>query len=218
MLDALVARGMSYVAITDHGENLRINGVPRQAMLEQREQLRALADRYAPTRLLHGCELNIDGDGNLDYDQEFLMGFDWCVASVHSLFDLDREAQTRRVLAAIRNPAVSAIGHLTGRQIGSRPGIELDVDAVIEAALETGTALEINCHLDRLDLPSDLARRAAAAGAKIVISTDAHTIGELDQLRWGVLNAQRGWVERASVVNTLEVGEFLDWVAAKREG
>jgi DNA polymerase (family 10) len=185
-------------------------------MLEQRKQISHLADRYQPLRILHGCELNIDRDGNVDYDDEFLDGFDWGVASVHSLFDLDRADQTRRVVNAMHNRAVNAIGHLTGRQIGSRPGIDLDIDTVISAAVETGTALEINSHLRRLDVEPQVARRAAEAGADLVISTDAHTIGELDQLQWGVLNAQRGWVDKDRVVNTWPVERFLEWVAAKR--
>lgn len=217
MLDALASRRMAYVAITDHGEDLRINGASRDEMLAQRQRIAGLAKRYQPMRILSGCELNIDRDGNLDYDHEFLMEFDWCVASVHSLFDLDPDAQTRRVITAIRHPAVNAIGHLTGRQIGSRPGIDLDVDAVIEAAMETGTALEINCHLRRLDIAPEVARRAVAAGAHLVISTDAHTIGELDQMQWGVLNAQRGWVDKSRVVNTWPVDRFLAWVDAKRK-
>ncbi len=216
MLDAIVARGMAYVAITDHGEDLRINGASREQMLAQRQRIAELADRYAPLQILHGCELNIDRDGGLDYDQDFLMGFDWCVASVHSLFDLDREAQTRRVVAAMQNPAVSAIGHLTGRQIGSRPGIELDIDAVIEAAVQTGTALEVNCHLRRLDVAPEVARRASAAGAHLVISTDAHRIVELEQMQWGALNAQRGWVEKGRVVNTWPADRFLGWAASLR--
>ena len=217
MLDALASRRMAYVTITDHGEDLRINGASRDEMLAQRQRIAGLAKRYQPMRILSGCELNIDRDGNLDYDHEFLMEFDWCVASVHSLFDLDPDAQTRRVVTAIRHPAVNAIGHLTGRQIGSRPGIDLDVDAVIEAAVETGTALEINCHLRRLDIAPEVARRAVAAGAHLVISTDAHTIGELDQMQWGVLNAQRGWVDKSRVVNTWPVDRFLAWVDAKRK-
>ena len=216
MLDAVAARGMAYVAITDHGEDLRINGASRDEMLAQRKRIAGLAERYRPMRILHGCELNIDRDGHVDYDDEFLAGFDWGVASVHSLFDLDRDAQTRRVITAIHHPAVNAIGHLTGRQIGSRPGIDLDLDAVIEAAAETGTALEINCHLRRLDIAPEVARRAAAAGVYLVLGTDAHTIGELDQMQWGVLNAQRGWADRKQVVNTWPVDQFLDWVAAKR--
>jgi DNA polymerase (family 10) len=218
MLDAVAAREMEYVAITDHGEDLRINGASRDQMLAQRKRIAGLAERYLPRRILHGCELNIDRAGGLDYDQDFLMGFDWCVASVHSLFDLDRKEQTDRVVTAMRNPAVNAIGHLTGRQIGSRPGIELDLDAVIEAAVETGTALEVNCHLRRLDVAPEVARRAVAAGARLVISTDAHRIGELDQMQWGVLNAQRGWVDKSHVVNTWPVDRFLEWVDVKRAG
>ncbi|MDH5615612.1 MAG: DNA polymerase/3'-5' exonuclease PolX [Acidimicrobiia bacterium] len=216
MLDALAARGMAYVGITDHGEDLRINGASRGQMLAQRKRIAGLANQYEGMRILHGCELNIDREGNLDYDHDFLMGFDWCVASVHSLFDLDRDAQTRRVLAAIRHPAVNAIGHLTGRQIGSRPDIELDIDQVIEAAVATGTALEVNCHLRRLDVAPEVARRATEAGAYLVISTDAHTVRELDQMRWGVLNAERGWVDKSRVVNTWPADQFLNWVGAKR--
>jgi DNA polymerase (family 10) len=216
MLAAAQQRGMAYVAITDHGEDLRINGASREEMLAQREKIVRIADQYGSMRVLHGCELNIDRDGNVDYDPEFLAGFEWGVASVHSSFDLGRESQTGRVVKAMHNPAVNAIGHLTGRQIGSRPGIDLDIGAVIEAAVETGTALEVNSHLRRLDVEPRVARRAAEAGAYLVISTDAHTIGELDQLRWGVLNAQRGWVDRKLVVNTWPLGEFLEWIAAKR--
>jgi DNA polymerase (family 10) len=216
MLDAVAGRGMAYVAITDHGEDLRINGVSRDEMLAQRRRIAHLAERYQPMRILHGCELNIDRVGRVDYDDKFLRGFDWGVASVHSLFDLDRDAQTRRVIGAMHHPAVNAIGHLTGRQIGSRPGIDLDIDAVIEAAVETGTALEVNCHLRRLDITPEVARRAVAAGAHLVLGTDAHTIGELDQMQWGVLNAQRGWVDKSRVVNTWPVDQFLEWVATKR--
>ncbi len=216
MLDAVASRGLSYVAITDHGEDLRINGASREQMLAQRKRLDALAERYQPMTILHGCELNIGRAGEVDYDQDFLEGFDWCVASVHSLFDLDRAEQTRRVITAMQNPAVNAIGHLTGRQIGSRPGIELDIDAVIEAAVETGTALEINCHLRRLDVAPEVARRASAAGVRLVISTDAHRIVELEQMQWGVLNAQRGWVDKGLVVNTWPAGRFLEWAASRR--
>ena len=216
MLDAVASRGMSYVAITDHGEDLRINGASREQMLAQRKRLAALAERYQPMTILHGCELNIGRTGEVDYDQDFLEGFDWCVASVHSLFDLDRAEQTERVITAMQNGAVNAIGHLTGRQIGSRPGIELDIDAVIEAAVETGTALEINCHLRRLDVAPDVARRASAAGVHLVISTDAHRIVELEQMQWGVLNAQRGWVDKSLVVNTWPADRFLEWAASRR--
>jgi DNA polymerase (family X) len=144
LVAAAVARGLDYLAITDHAEDLRMNGVSREAMLEQRETLRALEQRRGDIRLLHGAELNIGVDGSLDYDDDFLAGFDWLVASVHSQFTRSAREQTDRVIAAIRHPSVTAIGHLTGRRIGSRPGIELEFDRVLDAAAETGTAIEIN--------------------------------------------------------------------------
>lgn len=215
-LGAMVAgaaeRGYAYLAVTDHGEKLTVNGVTRPDMLRQRRALRRLQGRYPEMTLLHGVELNIDRNGSVDYDPEFLAGFDWCVASVHSHFDLDRRAETERLVAAMHNPAVRAIGHLTGRLIGRRPGIEIDVDAVLAAAAETGTVLEINCHLDRLDAPAEILQRARNREVLFAISTDAHTVRELDQMRWGVQHAQRGWVERDRVVNTWDRARFLEWL------
>ncbi len=146
-----------------------------------------------------------------------LSRFDWCVASVHSLFDLPQAEQTERVIRAIQNPWVDAIGHLTGRRIGRRPGIELDFPAVFAAAAEAGTALEINSHLDRLDVPAGELRTAMAVpGLWFTISTDSHHVREYDNLTWGVANARRGWVEKDRVVNTLPKEDFLAWLAARR--
>ena len=208
------ARGWEYLAVTDHAEDLRINGLDRGAMLAQREQVRALRRRHDDLALLHGAELNIAADGGLDYDAEFLAGFDWTVASVHSAFSLDVAAQTRRVIAAIRSPAVRAIGHLSGRRIGRRPGIRLDLEPVLDACAETGTALEVNCHLDRLDASAEVLAEAAARGVLVVISTDAHRPRDLDQHRWGVAQARRGGVPRHLVANTWEAGRFLRWARA----
>jgi DNA polymerase (family 10) len=214
LLGAAVDRGWEYIAITDHAENLRINGLDRATMCAQREVVHAMRRRFDTVAVLHGAELNIAPDGTLDYDEELLAGFDWTVASVHSRFDLDTADQTRRVVAAIRHPAVRAIGHLTGRRIGRRPGIRLDLDAVLDACHDTGTALEVNCHLDRLDAPADVLREAAARDVLVVISTDAHRIGDLDNHRWGVRQARRGRVPRALVANTWPVQRFLDWARA----
>jgi DNA polymerase (family 10) len=204
------------VAITDHGEDLTINGVSRDDMLAQRRRIRDLQDRYPDMRLLHGCELNIAPDGSIDYDPEFLAGFDWGIASVHGHFDLDRDQQTRRVVTAMENPAVNAIGHLSGRMIGRRPGIDLDVEAVLAAAERTGCALEVNGHLDRLDASADVLFRARLGGTPVIIDTDAHDVAELDNMTWGVRNAQRGWVERDRVANTWPGDRFFDWTAQKR--
>jgi DNA polymerase (family 10) len=217
MVATAAARGLEYVAITEHGEDLSINGLSREKVRAEREVLAGLGERYPDMAILHGAELNIDPDGGLDYDHDFLMEYDWCVASVHSHFDLPEDQQTARVIAAMQHPAVGAIGHLTGRRIGKRPGIDLDADAVFAAAAGTGTAIEINCHLDRLDCPSDMLRRARSVdGVVFTISTDAHHVREFANLTWGVLNAQRGWVDKRRVVNTWPRSRFLKWAAQKR--
>ena len=159
---------------------------------------------------------DIGKGGGLDYDDEFLMGFDWCVASVHSYFDLDLVTQTGRLLKAMQHPAVSVIGHLSGRKIGRRPGIEFDVDAVAEAAALTGTALEINGAIDRLDATVPVLRRAREHGVRFTISTDSHHTDELRRHRWGTLHAQRAWISKEMVVNTWPRDRFLEWAAAKR--
>ncbi len=219
MLAAAAEMGLEYIAITDHAEKLAVNGASREEMLAQRLRIAALQEDYPGMRILHGAELNIAPDGSLDYDRDFLMGYDWCVASVHSYFDLPAAEQTERLAAAIRHPAVNAVGHLLGRRIGRRPGIEVDVEAVLDAAESTGTAIEINSHLDRLDAPVEVLWQARdRPGVRFVVSTDAHRVGELAQSRWGVLQAQRGWVDKSKVANTWPLGRFLDWVRAVRRG
>ena len=217
MLAAAAAHGLEYVAITEHGEDLSINGLSREKVLEERGRIDALRARYPGLTILHGAELNIDPQGGVDYDPEFLGGFDWCVASVHSHFDLPADQQTERILTAMANPAVSVIGHLTGRRIAKRPGIELDFDAVLDGAAATGTALEINSHIDRLDVPADLLIRARNRhDVFYTISTDSHDVTEFVKSRWGVHNARRGWVERSQVVNTWPTAQFLKWAGGLR--
>jgi len=217
MVAAASARGLEYVAITEHGEDLAINGLSREKVLEERALLEELRAGYPDMAILHGAELNIGRGGDVDYDPDFLASFDWCVASVHSLFDLSQAEQTGRIIAAMENPAVNVIGHLTGRRIGRRPGIDVDIDAVFDAAAETGTALEINSHLDRLDVPADLLFRAHARDdVRFVVSTDSHHTSEFANARWGVLNAQRGWIDRSVIANTLPRDRFLAWVSSVR--
>ncbi len=216
MLDAARERGLEYVALTEHGEDLAVNGVDRAGMRKRRRELARLQDEYPELRLLYGCELNIGPDGALDYDLDFRLEFDWCVASVHSYFDLAPDRQTARLVAAMQDRAVGAIGHLSGRKIGRRPGIEFDADMVLAAAEHTGTALEINGAIDRLDATEEVLRLARDTEVRFTISTDSHHVDEYRRARWGVLHAQRAWVSAAQVVNTRPVAEFLDWVAAKR--
>jgi DNA polymerase (family X) len=211
MVQGAVDRGLSYLGITDHAEDLRINGVGRAAMLDQRRQLRQLEQDRGDITLLHGAELNIGIDGSLDYDAEFLADFDWLVASVHSHFTRPVAEQTSRVVAAIRHPSVTAIGHLSGRMLGKRPGIELDLEQVLDAAAETGTAIEVNSNLRRKDATAEVIREGVRRGVTFVISTDAHTVAELDNLRHGVGNARRGGLTVERCANAWPTDRFLAW-------
>jgi DNA polymerase (family 10) len=212
MVRAAHERRFEYLAITDHGEDLTINGVARSELLQQRTEIAELQKQYPDLRILHGCELNISVDGSVDYDAEFLAGFDWCVASVHDRFDRSADDQTIRLITAMQNPAVNAIGHLSGRMIGRRPGIEFDVEAVLEAAALTGTAIEINGALERLDATPEVIRTGIARGVYFVISTDSHHPSEMRRMEWGISNAQRGWLTPDRVINTWPVERFLEWI------
>lgn len=217
MVAAASERGLEYLAMTEHAEDLTVNGLSREQVIEERGEIERLRFEYPNLTILHGSELNIGADGSVDYDPDFLGRFDWCVASVHTLFDLPEAEQTQRIITAMENPAVSAIGHLTGRQIGHRPGIEINARAVFEAAIETGTALEINSHLRRLDVPADMLLLARGMpDLRFVISTDSHHVTEFSNIRWGAATARRGWVERDTVVNTLPLDGFMEFVQAKR--
>jgi DNA polymerase (family 10) len=206
------ARGYHALAITEHAEGT-LSGVGRDVLLEQRARFRAMqAELGDSLRLLHGVELNIGPSGELDYDLEFRQGFDFCLASVHSHFDLDRVTQTARVLTAMRDPSVRMIGHLSARMLGQRAGIELDLDAVFDAAEQTGTALEINGALPRLDLSVEALRRARSRSVNLVLTSDAHHEKELERIRFAALNAMRASIDPERVVNTWPRERLLGWL------
>ena len=216
MIEAALAREYEYVAFTDHGEDLAINGSTREQMMAHRDRIRQLDDRYGGIRLLFGCELNIGADGDLDYDAAFRLEFDYCVASIHSHFDLPRDQQTARILKALHDPSVNAIGHLSGRYVGRRPGVDLDIDVVLEALEVTGVALEINGALDRLDASAEVVRQAMAGEVDFVIDTDSHHTSELVRMGYGVANAQRGWATPDRVINTRPMASFVEWSGRRR--
>jgi DNA polymerase (family 10) len=219
MLQAAVDRGLEYVAITDHAEDLAINGLSRERVLEEQSVLEDARKRFKKLTILHGAELNIGPDGGVDYDPEFLEVFDFTVASIHSHFDLDENKQTDRLITAMKNKAVTVIGHPSGRKIGRRPGVRFNVEAVATSAAETGTALEINSHLQRLDLSSSHIRTAVGIeGVMFAVSTDAHHTTEIANSRWGAAQARKGWVPANRVVNSLPIGEFRAWMTRKRNG
>jgi DNA polymerase (family X) len=217
---AAKTRGYRAMAITDHAEGT-LSGVGRDALLEQRAQIQAVRKELGDSLvLLQGVELNIGPAGELDYDAEFRAGFDFCIASVHDHFDLDRVAQTKRVVTAMRDPAVRMIGHLSARMIGGRPPIELDLDAIVAAAEETDTALEVNGGLPRLDMSVDALQRAKARSTKVtfVLTSDAHHADELERVRYAGLNAERAWIETDRVANARGAEALVKWAGRPRAG
>jgi DNA polymerase (family 10) len=216
VIAAAKARGLRVLALTDHAEGT-VAGVSRDKLLAQRALIRGLQAQLGTSLiLLHGVELNIGREGQLDYDLEFRRGFDWCLASVHDHFDLDRAAQTKRVVTAMKDPTVRMIGHLTARMIGARPPIDLDPDAIFAAAAETGTALEINGALPRLDLSVDWLRRARGRDVALMLTSDAHRAEELARTDHARLNAERAGVDPARVLNAGAPDRLLAWLAAAR--
>ncbi|MCL4459158.1 MAG: DNA polymerase/3'-5' exonuclease PolX [Chloroflexi bacterium] len=204
------ARGYEYLAICDHSQSLGIaRGLSLERVREQRKTIIELNKKLYPFRLLAGIEVDIRGDGTLDYDDEVLQAFDLVSASIHSGFGQSKERITQRLIGAIQNPYVDVICHPTGRLIGKREAYELDLEAVLEAAAQTYTALEINAAPDRLDLDDIGARRAVELGIPLVINTDAHSTSQLGFARYGIATARRGWVDSRSVLNTLPLEQLL---------
>jgi DNA polymerase (family X) len=194
MVRAAMARGYEYYAITDHSHYLREGRLEAQA-----EEIAALREDVAPFRLLRGVEVNIKADGTLDMPDEQLATLDWVVASVHAA---RLKNPLERVFAAMENPYVDCIGHLTGRKLNKRPPVEIDLERVIEKALETQTFLEMNSQPDRLDLRDVHARAAREAGLKLVVNSDGHEIGAQDYVEFGIGQARRAWLTKTDVVNT----------------
>ena len=216
MLQVAATRKYAYYAVTDHAPNLFMQRMTDAKMLAQRAQLEKLRVKYPKMTLLHGSELNIDAEGAVDWEADFLAGFDLHVASVHSLFTQSKDEMTRRIVRAMENPYVNIIGHPTGRKIGHRPPIEFDLDEVFKAAARTGTALEINAFPDRLDLRDEHILWAKRHGVKFAIDTDSHATTHLDVMRFGVATAQRGWLTKDDVINAWPLAKLRTFLRKGR--
>jgi DNA polymerase (family X) len=209
MVEAARARGLEYLAITDHSATHGFgNDVSPEALARRIEEIRDLNLRTEGIELLVGTETNILPDGSLDYPDELLAELDWVIASIHTSFAMDERAMTDRMVAAIEHPLVDAIGHPTGRKIETRAPYGLDMERVIEAAARTGTMIEINSAPDRRDLNDVHARAAAQAGVRILINSDAHSARNFELVRYGIATARRAWLTAAQVANTRPWAEF----------
>jgi DNA polymerase (family 10) len=196
-------RGYEYLAITDHSATHGFgNDVQPRELLKQLERIRKIDAKLDGIKLLAGSEVNVLPNGTLDYEDEVLEELDWVVASLHTSFRMKEKEMTARMIHAMEHPLVDAIGHPTGRKIEKREAYALDIEAVVEAAIRTGTFLEINSAPDRRDLNEQNARHAAEMGALLVIDSDSHGVETLANIRYGVATARRGWVTAKQVANT----------------
>ncbi len=218
LVEACIARGLTYVGLTDHSKTAAYaGGLNEDDLRRQQEEIDRLNEEYADRiRILKGTECDILRDGSLDYADDVLASLDFVVASIHSLFNLSPEEQTRRMLHAISNPYVDIIGHPTGRILLGREGYSLDLDSVIDAAAEHGVCIEINAHPSRLDLDWRYLHRARDKGIKIPIDPDAHVIEGLDDMRYGVGIARKGWLRASDVLNTMSTDALLDFFRDRR--
>ena len=212
MAAAVRARGYEYLGMADHSQSAAYaGGLKPDAVKRQWEEIDRLNEEMAPFRIFKGIEYDILTDGALDYDDDILAQFDYTVVSVHSQFNLDRDKMTDRIVRAIEHPAATIVGHLTGRLLLEREGYEVDIDRIVAAAAEHGVAIEINAHPARLDIDWRHVKKARDQGVSIAINTDAHSIGGLDHLPYGIGIGRKGWLRAEDVPNALDADTIAAW-------
>lgn len=218
MAQAAIQRGYRVLAITDHSASLGVaGGLSADELQSQRQEIEAVQSELGDQiLLLQGAEVEIKSDGTLDFSDDVLAQLDIVIASLHSSLRQPREQVTSRLLNAIHNPHVDVIGHPTGRMIPNREGADLDMQAIFQAAAESGVALEINSHPARLDLDDVYSRRAKELGIPLSINTDAHSAADMDLVSFGVATARRGWIEPRDVINTWGKGKLLEWLRNRK--
>ena len=209
--------GYQYIAVTDHSPSLKIaRGLSAARLKEKIAEVKKINQSLSGIRLLCGAEVDIKNDGTLDYPDDLLSRLDIVIGAIHSGFKGSREQITKRIITAMDNPHLHIIAHPTGRLLGEREPYNVDMSRVIEAAAETGTALEINSYQDRLDLDDATAMEAGKRGVMIALGTDSHHLEQLWMMELGVMVARRGWLERRHLLNTLTAEELLAWTGARR--
>lgn len=209
MARAAKGMGYQYMAVSDHTKSLKIaGGLDEERVREQGEEIRALNENLEEFQVLRGSEVDILSGGRLDLDDSVLEDLDVVVASIHQGFSQSSEVLNERVEGAMKNPHVDIIGHPTGRLLGRREPYALDVENLLDLASKTGTALEVNACPDRLDLGDEHARKAAARGIKLAIGTDAHSVSDLRDMRYGVGVARRAWLSKFEVLNAMDLDEL----------
>ncbi len=216
MIEACRERGYQYLAICDHSKSeIQANGLDEKRLAAQIEAIRAADKKHKDITVLAGCEVDIFKDGSLDFAADVLAELDFVTASAHSALSQGRKEATKRLIKAIEHPHVHCIGHPSGRLINKRAGMEIDIDELARAAAANDVALEINAHPWRLDLRDVHVRAAISAGARLIIATDAHSIDDLDLMKYGVTTARRGWATAGNVINTYPPSKLKKWLKEK---
>ncbi len=213
MVEAARARGYEYLGISDHSQSVYIaGGMKEEDILRQMDEVQKLREEVEGIHILHGAEVDILDHGEMDFSDDILRRLDYVIAAVHSNFRMREKDMTDRVVRAMENPNVDILAHPTCRLIGGREPVALDMARVIETAVRTHTALEINAYIERLDLNGAYAKAAKEQGAKIVINTDSHSRLHLDMIKFGIGQARRGWVEASDTINALPHDELVSWL------
>jgi len=205
MAEAAIKRGYKYIAICDHSKSLKIaGGLNEEELIERQKEIDELNNKYKNFRILSGIELEIHINGELDFSDDILQTLDVVVGAIHTGFSQDEKVNTARIIKAMENRNVDIIAHPTGRLLGKREGYKIDIPAILKAAGDTGTVLEINAFPERLDLADIYLQEAKKRGAKFAINTDAHSTSQLDFVKFGIGVARRGWLEKQDVINCLD--------------
>ena len=217
MVQSARSLGLEYVAMTDHSAGLGIaNGLTPERLIKKNLEIQKLDNSIEGIKIFSGSEVDIRSDGSLDYSDDLLQSLDVVVASVHNSMNQDRVTMTNRIISAMENPFVTVIGHLTTRKIGLRPPIDVDLDIIFEVARDTGTALEINSSLVRMDLKDLYVNKAREMGVALIINTDSHNCEDLNAIEYGVKIAKRGFCKSNNIVNSLPLNAFLKWIRSEK--
>ena len=218
MVNQAKSLGYSHISITDHSKSSVVaNGLDPNRLRKQIEEVKIVNTKTDGITVLAGSEVDILKNGDLDYDDELLAELDIVIASIHSNFELSESQMTQRIIRAIENPFTMMIGHPTGRLLGSRPGYAFDLPAILDVAADCEVALEINASINRLDLEPDSVILAKQKGVQLSVNTDAHSLPDLQQMKWGITVARRGWLEPSDIINTLTLDQFFDWKNGRQQ-
>jgi len=217
LAEASLNKSYGFLGVCDHSQSLRIaGGLDKKNLFKKIEEIKRLNAEFKNFQLLAGSEVDILSDGSLDYSDDILKELDLVIAAIHSGFKQSSSQLTSRIISAAKNKYVHIIAHPTGRLLGVRDAYEIDLDQILSVCYDNNVALEINAYPQRLDLNDINCKKAKEKKVKLTIGTDAHSLEQLDAMNLGVFTAQRGWLEKNDIINTMSLKVLLKWLNQKR--